>query len=155
MTIKEKKIFVILCVTLFLVGWLISQTRLTQCVSGSLKGVNYLFVLKSKNINRGDIVFIRGHKNPIINGNLAKKVVGLPGDIIHISKNTIFVSEHKIGPLQAETKTGKLLTPLQQKSIPEGYVFVAGDDERSFDSRYEEFGLVPLQEIWGRAVLSW
>lgn len=58
-------------------------------------------------------------------------------------------------PLLDRTTNGSLLTPLRATIVPEGYVFVAGDHLRSFDSRYEEFGLVPLEKIWGKGVLTW
>lgn len=58
-------------------------------------------------------------------------------------------------PLLKRTKYGDPLTPLRAERIPAGYVFVAGDHPRSFDSRYEEFGLVPLDKIWGRALFAW
>ena len=37
----------------------------------------------------------------------------------------------------------------------EGYVFVAGDHPKSFDSRYDEFGLVNIENIQGRAIWWW
>ena len=58
-------------------------------------------------------------------------------------------------PLLEKTSDGKPLTPISATSVPEGYVFVAGDHPNSFDSRYEEFGLVPIEKIWGKAVLCW
>lgn len=62
-------------------------------------------------------------------------------------------------PLLHHTKEGRPLTPLVLNefgmTIPKGYVFVAGDHPQSFDSRYEEFGLVPVEKIWGKAVLTW
>ena len=66
----------------------------------------------------------------------------------------------EIFPLLKQTKEGNPLTPLSVKNIsgeiiPPGYVFVAGDNPNSFDSRYEEFGLVPMEKIWGKAVFWW
>ncbi|MFX6119214.1 S26 family signal peptidase, partial [Acinetobacter baumannii] len=58
-------------------------------------------------------------------------------------------------PLLDKTKEGKLLTPLSISIVPEGYIFVVGDNIRSFDSRYEEFGLVPLDKVWGKAAFTW
>lgn len=67
---------------------------------------------------------------------------------------TKFVNSEKsiypIGPLLKETKDGKPLHPLKATIIPEGYVFVATSHPRSFDSRYEEFGLVKQEHITGK-----
>lgn len=38
-------------------------------------------------------------------------------------------------------------------TVPDGFVFVRGDNSAtSHDSRYEDFGLVPIEEIWGKVV---
>jgi signal peptidase I len=58
-------------------------------------------------------------------------------------------------PLLDQTTGGDPLTPLSAKIIPEGALFVLGDHPHSFDSRYEEFGLVPVDKIWGKAILKW
>ena len=86
----------------------------------------------------------------------------------------LLASQHfgiEIFPLLKQTKEGNPLTPISVKRFSEGdiskggilpegiispgYVFVAGDNPNSFDSRYEEFGLVPVEKIWGKAVLWW
>lgn len=38
-------------------------------------------------------------------------------------------------------------TPLKSQKIPKGFVFVAGTHPQSFDSRYEEFGLIDIRFI--------
>ncbi len=58
-------------------------------------------------------------------------------------------------PLLDQTTGGDPLTPLSTKVIPEGTLFVLGDHVRSFDSRYEEFGLVKVENVWGKAVMKW
>lgn len=142
-----------------------TQTCLLRCESKSLQGIHYLVVLKSSSLKRGDIVFIKDVDIPYIKQRqLAKRVLGLPGDEISHTEEGISIQQKPIGfkapgtkalPLLKTNKEGKLLTPLSATYVPEGYVFVGGDHPRSFDSRYEEFGLVPIDKIWGKALMSW
>ena len=81
-----------------------------------------------------------------------KYLVGVAGDEIRYVDDdgsfgkTIYVGDMKIG----EVKKAKHLTPISARKIPEGYVFVAGTHPDSLDSRYEEFGLIPVQDIQGK-----
>lgn len=146
----------------FLTCWLIvSQTRLMECLSDSLNNVHYVVFLKSNAIKRGDIVAIQGHREDHL-GELkkwpySKRVLGVPGDRIVYNKDgiTVIPQESYLLPLLNKTSKGKPLTPIAINVIPEGYLFVAGDNPQSFDSRYEEFGLVPKEKVWGRGIFSW
>lgn len=136
-------------------------------------------------IKRGDIVSIQGYEpNYVGKRPFAKRVLGFPGDLILKDKNKVtIVPKTRVSktlvpkalasqdlmskaimpmtfepvalPLLERTSEGKPLTPISAASVPEGYVFVAGDNPNSFDSRYEEFGLVPIEKIWGKAVFTW
>lgn len=165
MTIKPVKI-VSGFLTLVGVAFLITQqTQLLECASESLKDVRYILVVKGLGFKRGDIISIKNHKVAYATEtNFAKRVLGLPGDrVLQNNAETRIIirnaSKRKLEaiklPLLTHTKEGKLLTPLGAPVIPEGYVFVGGDHPRSFDSRYEEFGLVPFAKIWGKGVLAW
>ena len=142
-------------------GWLTTYTKLLEVSSQSLEGIHYLLIVKNANIKRGDIVSIQGHTPQYVgNHNFAKRVIGLPGDQIIKSQNHLTLKAQNGAffitlPLLAQTKEGKPLMPLSLNYIPEGYVFVVGDHLRSFDSRYEEFGLVKLEKITGKALLWW
>jgi len=146
----------------FLTCWIIvSQTRLRECLSDSLNDVHYVLFLKNKTIQRGDIVSIQGHREDHV-GDLtkwpyAKRVLGVPGDrIVHNTEGIIVVPQpSNTLSLLTKTSKGKPLTPNISDIIPEGYLFVAGDNPQSFDSRYEEFGLVPVEKVWGKAIVKW
>ena len=147
-----------------ILGGLATFTRFSVCLTKSLDGVNYILILKrdfpfQHPIIRGDIVSIIGHTPQyvgLVPGKhiFAKRVLGLPGDSIVRGRNSIRVGALSL-PLLTETKEGQPLTPLTLNVVPEGYLFVAGSHPRSFDSRYEEFGLVSLDHIWGKGVLVW
>lgn len=163
-------ITVVLLPLTFLLGIIISQTRLQECVTGSLKGVRYILVVKNLSFKRGDIVSIQGHDTAYAKDMiLAKRLIGLPGDVIVRDKEGVKVlpalvsstnsriktPQTQVFSLLEKTKEGKPLTPPTTVLIPQGYVFVAGDHPRSFDSRYEEFGLVHMGNIIGRALWWW
>lgn len=155
-------------------------TQFHENVSNSLEGIRYILFLKmcssgftgSSVIKRGDIVSIQDYEpNYVGKRPFAKRVLGLPGDLILKDKNKVTIvpktlvsktlvskaimpmtSEPVVLPLLEITSQGKPLTPISAEIVPEGYVFVAGDNLNSFDSRYEEFGLVPQEKIWGKAI---
>lgn len=142
--------------------WLTIYTQLLEVTSESLEGVHYLLVRKSASINRGDIVAIQDHKPQYLEGSylFTKRVVGLPGDNITKTKRGVEVKARNssistIFPLLDQTIDRKPLTPLSVSIIPEEYVFVVGDHPRSFDSRYEEFGLVKMENIQGKSLWFW
>jgi signal peptidase I len=141
--------------------WLTTYTQLLEVASESLEGVRYLIVLKSSSIKRGDIVSIQGHKPEYVGQLLfTKRVIGLPGDHVIRNKTQLTIKAQNGSfsmslPLLTKTKEEEPLTPLSLNVIPKGTYFVIGDHLRSFDSRYEEFGLIPLEKIYGKAMLKW
>ena len=153
-----------------LLGWFITKnTTFLECVSDSLQGIRYILVLKTSTFKHGDIVAIKDHPVSYVKEtSFAKRVLGLPGDRIFKSKGNLnLLTGGEIGekgksivtltqlPLLETTREGKPLTPLSTESVPPGYVFVIGDNPRSFDSRYEEFGLVAREKIFGRGIFTW
>ncbi|OJW54569.1 MAG: signal peptidase I [Alphaproteobacteria bacterium 41-28] len=145
------------------------QTQLHECASPSLHGIRYILFKKRPPLRRGDIVSIQEYDTKYVQGKiLTKRVIGLPGDIIVRDKEGIRILTFQTSPKHSQPKTlyttplpllkkttdGKPLTPISATIIPSGHIFVAGDNLYSFDSRYEEFGLVPMEKIWGKAVLT-
>ncbi|WP_170007041.1 signal peptidase I [Bacillus fonticola] len=95
-----------------------------------------------------------------------KRVIGLPGDEISYQNDTLYVNgeavpepyldEMKRPELQGNlTESFTLEELIDQKTVPEGYVFVLGDNRRlSKDSRH--IGPVPIDEILGKTnVVFW
>ena len=100
------------------------------------------------NINRNDYVLFKAKlPGETTQKQLLKQVVGVPGDTIAIKNGQCFINEHPVGTIQLNTLSGQTLNPLQPQTIPEGKLFVAGNHERSFDSRYQELGLINIQEV--------
>lgn len=102
-------------------------------------------------VGLGDYASIEGHQAEYFSGlHYTKKVVGLAGDVIEIKDGQMYVGGRLIGSLLAQTTQCLKLTPVKTYKVPDGSVFVVGDHSRSFDSRYQEFGLVQAAHIKGR-----
>lgn len=79
-----------------------------------------------------------------------KRIIGRPGDVIDLADNRFTVNGE---PVEGDiiTALGNAEFPL---TVPEGCYFVLGDNRNaSKDSRYQEVGCVPEDEIIGRVVL--
>ena len=160
--IKLTSSLVVFALVLYLIA---QQSQFLECISDSLNGIRYLVVVKDLPFKRGDIVSIQGHEVKYVKTRLlSKRVIGLPGDRITITsfKNggqAISVQNGSnppiLLPLLNTTQEGFPLTASKDAIVPEAKVFVAGDHPRSFDSRYAEFGLVPMGKIWGRSIWQW
>lgn len=81
-----------------------------------------------------------------------KKIVGVSGDRICYQGKKLLVNQQPIGLLHSTAKDGRSLQPIKAQVIPDGLVFLAGSHARSFDSRYEEFGLVAVDKLMGLVV---
>lgn len=88
-----------------------------------------------------------------------KRVIGLPGDTIEYKNDTLYINGKEMDePYLDEYKKllvgGTLTEPFKVK-VPEGYIFVMGDNRRySKDSRH--IGPVPIDEILGKAsIIYW
>lgn len=116
-------------------------------LNGSQSLPHKVFVsFKGMPFKRGDLVRIVGHKSPYFPSlPLIKRVVGREGDTI----------APYLKDLKTKTRAGHPLTPLKTTIVPKGYVFVQADHPDSFDSRYEEFGFVKVEAIWGRSFGFW
>lgn len=98
---------------------------------------------------RGEIIVLKlpnSHTDPLI-----KRVVGLPGDTIEITNGKVYVNDALlVEPYLNQDTPGQVTRQL----VPEEHVFVLGDNRGSSnDSRY--FGVVPFEDILGRAWLRY
>ena len=103
----------------------------------------------------GDIVVIshgNNYSEPII-----KRVIATEGQTLSINYNTgeVVVDGVLLDETYIKGTTKQIRNPLEIPSvIPEGYIFVMGDNrEGSLDSRSTEIGLIPLENVIGKAEL--
>ena len=92
---------------------------------------------------------------------LFKRVIGLPGDVVTQSKDGILINgnpaalvdlKHLCGnPLLPGAGGGEVPFPFKTVTVPADSLYVVGDNwSDSFDSRFEEFGFVPIKNVRGR-----
>lgn len=113
------------------------------------------------NPGRGDLVVFRGVEENK-KERLVKRVVGLPGDVVHVDRGVLkvngdpqtepYVSKKKQGEAQKRgaPKAPPGVNTFGPMFVPEDHVFVMGDNRaNSHDSRY--FGPVPRENLIGEA----
>lgn len=127
---------------------------------------------------RGDVVVFRLPSDP--STNYIKRLVGLPGDSITYQNNQIFVNGQPVevtltGPYPGSDQPGSVLAREQLGDhphdvlfmpgrssrevsvvVPEGHYFMMGDNrDNSRDSRFEGVGMIPDDNVVGKAVRIW
>lgn len=97
----------------------------------------------------GDVVVFHATENK----DWIKRVIGLPGDTVEVRNDILYVNNKMVEEpyLDASKKNmTDVLTNDFYEVVPEGHVFVMGDNRRnSRDSR--SIGPIPIQDIVGRA----
>jgi len=118
-------------------------------------------VAPSREVRRGDIVVFRSPAEP--EQNVVKRVIGLPGESIHIEKKRVYINGKALEepyayfskPAQEDSQNPFLDTrgdTMPQTSVPANHYFVMGDNrDNSYDSRF--WGTLPGDLIRGRALM--
>ncbi len=114
----------------------------------------------SKHFERFDIIVFEAP----IGEDYIKRVIGLPGDHVAYENDTLYINDEALEEPYLDLYKDQLLDTgtltqdftLQSltgySTIPEGYLFVLGDNRRkSVDSRYSSVGLVPIEKVLGKA----
>lgn len=101
---------------------------------------------------RGDIVVF----NPPTESDkpYIKRIIGLPGDEVTFNNGQVFVNGHMLEEDYIEDRTRCQRTDFCDVIVPEGQIFVLGD-HRSNSSDSRVFGPVPIENVIGKAWLSY
>lgn len=134
-------------------------------------GVRYPFMNKriwyGKKPQRWDIVVFKTVEKDAIHKTLVKRVVGLPGERVHIADGKIYINGKPLelppdmpniyytsGPVGIGGMEYGIRTEDKYSLIPENHYFLLGDNSAySRDGRF--FGWVPNEHIVGRVVCIW
>ncbi len=105
------------------------------------------FLYKFRNPERGDIIVLRYPRDP--GRNYIKRIVGLPGDKVHILEGHLLVNDVRVEEVYVNgTPTGDF----GPETVPSDSFFVLGDNRNnSEDSR--AFGFLKKDLVVGQAVL--
>jgi signal peptidase I len=85
---------------------------------------------------------------PPDNPDYIKRVIGIPGDVVSGKRGHVFVNGVQLSEPYLKART----EPFKETTVPEGELFVMGDNRsNSLDSRFA-LGFVPIDRVIGKAV---
>ncbi|NLZ50042.1 MAG: signal peptidase I [Clostridiales bacterium] len=157
-TIKEYAISIVICVViaLLLKTFVIARADVDgDSMYPTLHNNDVLFVNRLSKINkdykRGDIIIFDSldAKNDIY----IKRIIAVAGDEVEIKDDKVYLNGEELQEnYLAEgtiTEPGIFMSDKEKFTVPEGYIFVMGDNrENSKDSR--TFGPVSLEQVEGK-----
>jgi len=97
-------------------------------------------------VQRGDIIVFHYPQEP--KEELIKRVIGLPEDEVRIAQGTVSIN----GEALAEQYIAAPPEYSGSWTVPEGYLFVLGDN-RNNSSDSHQWGMLPMENVIGRALL--
>lgn len=136
-------------------GWLSEHVHLIKSNTDSLPQ-HYFIQLPKVTPKKGDLTVVY---NGWYNGKIIKRIIGTSGDQISTDGHgNIFINQEKIGRAHERSEFGRhggmqgsvTLTTIKPQVIPEGRVFLYSPHPQSFDSRYQEVGLVRVEDLEGK-----
>ena len=115
-------------------------------------------------IDRFDIIVFEAP----IGENYIKRVIGLPGDHVAYKNDTLYINNEALEEPYLDLykeqliDTGTLTQDFtledltDDATVPEGYLFVLGDNRRkSLDSRDPGVGFVPMEKVLGKVMMRY
>jgi signal peptidase I len=98
---------------------------------------------------RGDIIVLKSPQQS--SELLIKRVIGLPGEVVEIRQGRVYINGEEWDEPYLERSPGGNWGPIIVAPL---HVFVLGDN-RSFSNDSRAFGMVPIENIVGRAWVSY
>ena len=137
-------------------AWLYCVKVEGDSMNDTLQTGDYLVVDKLAKIKRGNVIVFTGSFAGSSEKAYIKRVVAVEGDTVRISNGNLLLQkkgEHGFTKVEYNGVKGETFYPgalgdIYQATVPEGYLFVLGDNrENSKDSRL--FGFIPLDCVDG------
>ena len=160
-TIKEYAIAIVVCVAIAIIlrNYVIARADVDgESMYPTLRDNDVVFVEKVSTLwdkySRGSIVIFDTHNTR--NDIYIKRVIAVAGEEVEIRGGKVYVNGEALKeeylPEGTTTKPERFMMEHRVFRVPEGYVFVMGDNRgNSVDSR--SFGPIKVNDIKGRAVL--
>lgn len=140
--IKNYLPYVVIILTVILIrSFLITPVTVDgTSMDNTLKDGQILMLNKvDSNYSRFDIVVFNYNGERLI-----KRVIGLPGDIVYMKENKLYINEIEVEDIYASTVTGDFI----EEELKENEYYLLGDNRiNSFDCRY--FGPIKKEDIIG------
>lgn len=134
---------------------LLNYYRIVINFTHSLPEHLFLVKVNDKQLNVNDFVvaYSKGLPNMPDNVQLIKLVAGVPGSSVKRNGAGLYIDNKFCCYVNEQKTTWGIVHPITDKSlaIPNGCYFVRGTSDKSFDSRYKEFGLICKNQILGKA----
>lgn len=169
---KRLKVFIVLSVILIIVllaysfrsflfdNYVVDGESMEPTLEDGYNLMVNKFIYDVADVDRFDVIVF--HKN--VKDDYVKRVIGLPGDSIEYENSQLFVNgEHikedflesdALSKYDTETKDFTLNEITGEKKVPEGKLFVLGDNRtNSLDSR--KFGFISQKQIVGKVDASY
>ena len=150
-TVKKTKLALILCIIFLIIftdGVTVSGSMEPTIMTGDFTyGLNTLFWYTPQ---RGDIITFE-HNNQL----LEKRIIGLPGEMIVIKDNTVYIDGNPLEENYIPEGTNTYSGVHSIYYVPEGKVMVLGDNrEESNDSRYWDDPYVNISDIRSKYLIT-
>ena len=111
---------------------------------------HYFVQLTKVTPKKGDLTLVY---NQFYGRRLIKKIIGHEGDRLHQDRRgNLWVGGYLVGKVYPQTAKGQKFTPTPDQVIPKGRVFLHSPHPQSFDSRFQEVGLVHANDLEGRLI---
>lgn len=117
-----------------------------------------LIGLRFGELDRGDVIVFKAPEEE--DKDFIKRVIGLPGDSVSVKDgkvlvNNVVLDESAYLPANLRTSSGYFIQEGEVKTVPEGELFVLGDN-RDFSKDSREFGFITRDSVIGKSfVVYW